>query len=198
MKYQYIFPTLIFSDIQKQMATEILPVAIEYLEKYGDQFMGYENHISTYRNIDATAKLNNDPRMYNFGKFISDEARKMLDYQNVDHREYSFRHHFLFNKVGKNSTHVLHSHPGSIISGCFYLQTYPDSPPIVFKDPRDYYKYIYYNPIFGRNTPYSLLPEHSMNVVDGLLMMWPSWLEHEVPLSKSDGDRITIAFNLEK
>ncbi len=196
--YSYIFPTLIFSDIQKQMATEILPVAIEYLQNYGEQFMGYENHISTYRNVDATRKLNSDPRMYNFGKFITDEARKMLDYQNVDHSEYKFTHSYLVNQVGKNSSHLLHSHPGSIISGCFYLKTYPDSPPIVFKDPRDYYKYIYYRPVFGRNTPYSLLPEHSVNVEDGLIMMWPSWLEHEVPLSNSDGNRITIAFNLDK
>ncbi len=180
------------------MATEILPVAIEYLQNYGEQFMGYENHISTYRNVDATRKLNSDPRMYNFGKFITDEARKMLDYQNVDHSEYKFTHSYLVNRVGKNSTHLLHSHPGSVISGCFYLKTSIDSPPIVFKDPRDYYKYIYYRPIYGKNTPYSLLPEHSVNVEDGLIMMWPSWLEHEVPLSTSDGNRITIAFNLDK
>ncbi len=160
--------------------------------------MGYKSHISTYRNTEATEKLNTDARLNNFYNFISTEARKMLEYQNVDHSEYSFKPSFLVNQVGKDSTHLLHSHPGSIISGCFYLKTSADSPPLVFKDPRDYYKYIYYRPVFGRNTPYSLLPEHSVNIEDGLIMMWPSWLEHEVPLSSSDGNRITIAFNLDK
>jgi len=196
--YNYVFPTLLYSELRKDLVTEILPVAEEYLNQYGEQFMRYENHISTYRNVDATNKLNSDPRLYEFTRFIVSEARKMLDYQNVDHSEYSFRHSLLINKVGKDSTHLLHSHPGSIISGCFYLKTFSDSPPIIFKDPRDYYKYIYYRPIFNRNTPYSLLPEHVVNVEDGLLMMWPSWLEHEVPLSSSDQDRITIAFNLDK
>jgi uncharacterized protein (TIGR02466 family) len=196
--YNYIFPTLIFSDIQKQMATEILPVAIEYLSAHGEQFMGYENHISTYRNIEATNRLNSDIRLKPLYDFIRKEAIKMLEYQNVDCSDYTFRPSFLVNRVGKNSTHLQHSHPGSIVSGCFYLKTAPDSPPIVFKDPRDYYKYIYYRPIFGKETPYSLLPEHAVNVQDGLIMMWPSWLEHEVPLSNSDEDRITIAFNLDK
>ena len=180
------------------MATDLLPVAIEYLENYGEQFMGYENHISTYRNIEATKKLNLDPRMLEFGNFIVSEARKMLEYQNVDHSQYKLTTSYLINEVGKNSSHLQHSHPGSIISGCFYLKTSFDSPPLIFKDPRDYYKYIYYTPIFGRSTPYSLLPEHAVHVEDGMIMMWPSWLEHEVPLSTSDGNRITIAFNLDK
>jgi uncharacterized protein (TIGR02466 family) len=198
MSYQYIFPTCIFTDIQKDMATEVLPVAIEYLETYGEQFMGYKNHISTYRNIEATIKLNRDPRLLSLTNFIVNEAKKMLDFQNVDHSQYKLTYSMLVNKVGKDSTHLLHAHPGSIISGCFYLKTAPDSPPLIFKDPRDYYKYIYYQPIFGRNSVYSLLPEHVSPVQDGLIMMWPSWLEHEVPLSNSDEDRITIAFNLDK
>ena len=196
--YNHIFPTCIFSDIQTEMATELLPVAIEYLETYGEPLHHYKNHISTYRNQEATIKLNKDPRMFNFYRFIVSEARKFLDFQNVDHTEYRLTSSFLINRVGKESTHLLHSHPGSILSGCFYLKTAPDSSPLIFKDPRDYYKYIYYNPIFGRNTSYSLLPEHVVNVQDGLLMMWPSWLEHEVPLSNSNEDRITIAFNLDK
>ena len=198
MSYQYIFPTCLFTDNQKELADELLPVAIEYLDNYGEQFMGYKNHISTYRNLEVAPKLNSDPRLQKFINLIQTEARKFLDFQNVDHTPYKLWTSCLVNKVGKDSTHVLHSHPGSIISGCFYLKTAADSPPIIFRDPRDYYKYIYYEPVFGRNSVYSLLPEQVMPVYDGLLMFWPSWLEHEVPLSNSDEDRITIAFNLEK
>ncbi len=198
MSYHYIFPTLICKEIQKDLASQLLPVAEEYLQNYGEQFMGYKNHVSTYRNVDATIKLNNDPRIKPLYDYIVKQARAMLEYQNVDHSEYRFTSSFLVNKVGKDSTHLLHSHPGSIISGCFYLKTSKDSPPLIFKDPRDYYKYIYYRPVFGNNTPYSLFPEHSVVVEDGLIMLWPSWLEHEVPLSVSDEDRITIAFNLDK
>jgi len=148
--------------------------------------------------FDTTIKLSQDSRLSSLTQFIVNEGRKFLHFQNVDSSEYRFNIMYLVNKIGKNSTHELHSHPGSILSGCFYLKTLPDSPPLIFKDPRDYYKYIPYNQIFGNNTPYTLLPEFVVNPHDGLIMIWPSWLEHEVPLSSSDGDRITIAFNLDK
>lgn len=196
--YNYLFPTCIFSDIQKDLATELLPVANQYLSEYGEPLHHYKNHISTYRNNAATIKLNTDPRMDKFYNYISSEARKLLEFQNIDSSEFRFTPSYLINKVGKDSTHLQHSHPGSIISGCFYLKTSSDSPPLVFKDPRDYYKYINYKQMFGRTGAYTLLPEHAIGVVDGLIMLWPSWLEHEVPLSSSDGERITIAFNLDR
>lgn len=196
--YNYLFPTCIFSDTQKDLATELLPVANQYLSEYGEPLHHYKNHISTYRNTDATILLNKDPRMMKFYNFIASEARKLLEFQNIDSSEFRFTPSYLINRVGKDATHLQHSHPGSIISGCFYLKTASDSPPLIFKDPRDYYKYINYKQIFGRSSSYTLLPEHSVSVTDGLIMMWPSWLEHEVPLSSSDNDRITIAFNLDR
>jgi len=196
--YNYLFPTCVFSDTQKELATEILPVANEYLQNHGKQFRNYSNHISTYGDVPTTKKLIEDPRLFPLTNLIVNEGRKFLEFQNIDSSEYRFNIMYLVNKIGKNSTHECHSHPGSILSGCFYLKTLPDSPPLIFKDPRDYYKYIPYNQIFGRTTPYTLLPEHAVTVHDGMLLIWPSWLEHEVPLSSSDGDRITIAFNLEK
>ena len=196
--YNYLFPTCIFSDTQKELATEMLPVANEYLQNHGKQFRNYANHISTYGDVDITNKLNRDPRLSSLTNFIVTEGRKLLEFQNVDSSEYRFTVSYLINKIGKDATHQCHSHPGSILSGCFYLKTVVDSPPLIFKDPREYYKYIYYKQVFGRNSAYTLLPEHAVTVHDGLIMIWPSWLEHEVPLSSSDCDRITIAFNLDR
>jgi uncharacterized protein (TIGR02466 family) len=93
--------------------------------------------------------------------------------------------------------HPPHSHPESILSGCFYLKVPENSSPIIFNDPRSYRKYIQYPPVFGLDrSRYSLLPEYVVNPSEGLLLVWPSWLEHQVPPSSINEERIVVAFNM--
>ena len=35
-----------------------------------------------------------------------------------------------------------------------------------------------------------------MPVAEGDLVMFPGWLDHEVPINQSDADRVSIAFNV--
>jgi hypothetical protein len=199
MAYTHIFPTCVFSDIQLELADKILPIANEYLEKHGTVLTKFKNHISTYKNKDVGAMIMNDPRMKILGDYIRGISYQYLNDNNVDANRYNdlgSNIFYLFNKIGKDSTHNLHAHPSSLLSGCFYLDACDDSPPLIFKDPRPYYDYVYYEPIFNRTTPYTLLPEFVVPVKKGMILLWPSWLAHEVPLSNSDGNRITVAFNV--
>ena len=103
---------------------------------------------------------------------------------------------FLINKVNKGGLHIKHAHPASIISGCFYLKCSENSSPLIFSDPRDYYKYITYKQEPSADRHSCLYPDFFVPVKQGLILLWPSWLEHEVPYSTDDNERISIAFNL--
>jgi uncharacterized protein (TIGR02466 family) len=203
MQYLNLFPTSVFTDYQPDIVSDYLPVANEYLEKYGKKFDQREhsniNHISTYNMQESVDALSNDKRMDKLTAYLVETAKNFLNYQNVDGSSYELEPFYLFNKIGKYSGHGQHAHPESIISGCIYLQAYDDSSPLIFKDPRPIDKYYYYKPIYNRLAEtYKLFPEYSVPVYTGLVLMWNSWLEHEIPICYSDKERITVAFNLSR
>lgn len=84
----------------------------------------------------------------------------------------------------------IHNHPGAVWSGCYYVSTgEPDPDPvhgcngcIEFQDPRP-------GNIHGGKE--AVQPEA------GLMLMFPSWINHYVNPFKGKGERISIAFNLD-
>ena len=95
------------------------------------------------------------------------------------------------NKSGFNRPH---RHPESTVSGVYYVSVPKDSGNIVFNHPAVVQSYhINSNTLKESNSinssTWHITPEA------GLLIMFPSWLEHYVEPSNSDEDRISIAFN---
>lgn len=107
---------------------------------------------------------------------------------------YSHKNDFIItqswvNKSSKGRDHHSHIHPNSIISGVFYFKI-SNLPPIEFKNP---YKspFAYDVDSFNNfNSATYLLPLN-----DGELVIFPSHLEHSVPVNKNDDDRISLSFN---
>jgi len=198
MQYTKLFPTLIAHDINLEFCDSLLPVAKEYLEKYGKPHRG-SNHITTYYDKDCTLTILEDKRMHKFFDYAISQSREYLNMMNVDSSSYRFNYPYsFFAKVGKDALHETHTHPNSIISGVFYLTCSDDVAPIIFTDPRLYYKYIHYEQIFGRTDGYYLNPEFVVKPKPGMLLLFPSWLDHEVPKQTCDDERITLVFNLDK
>tara|TARA_B100001248_G_scaffold258998_1_gene244260 strand:+ start:571 stop:1191 length:621 start_codon:yes stop_codon:yes gene_type:complete len=90
----------------------------------------------------------------------------------------------------KNSTHNVHMHANCSWCGIFYLQTdqINNGGSTVFNSP---IKTNYYD--FGSfhlsETDVSIIPE------DGLLVFFPSYLQHYQDLYRGDKDRIVVGFN---
>jgi uncharacterized protein (TIGR02466 family) len=84
----------------------------------------------------------------------------------------------------KRSYNAHHIHEG-ILSGVFYLQVPEDSGRLILCNPA---VRSHSHPI--RNKDYPIQPERLA------LIMFPSWLEHYVEPSNSDGERISISFNI--
>jgi uncharacterized protein (TIGR02466 family) len=91
---------------------------------------------------------------------------------------------------------LLHCHPGSFLSGTYYVTTPRDmnGGEIVFRDPRGPAVAMYETPGIdlpwvGSGTGVPFTP------VEGQLLLFPSWLEHRVDEFDGTGARISIAFN---
>lgn len=89
--------------------------------------------------------------------------------------------------------HSGHIHPHSVISGTYYLQVPEDSPAIKFEDPR-------LNMMMNAPRKKEEAQTENRNFVsfpatDGELILFESFLRHEVPANLSEDDRISISFN---
>ena len=90
------------------------------------------------------------------------------------------------NLLKSGGQHSGHIHPHSIISGTYYVEAPPGSGAIRFEDPR--------LPLMMA----APLREETFVTVEprpGLLLLWESWLRHEVLAGKGKGERLSISFN---
>lgn len=90
---------------------------------------------------------------------------------------------------------LLHHHGDSFLSGVYYIYVPPEAGKLWFRHPSVAKTVIDWVPYLDS------LNEHNCNswYVEpkaGDLVLFPSWLEHEVDQNKSDEERISIAFNL--
>jgi uncharacterized protein (TIGR02466 family) len=97
------------------------------------------------------------------------------------------------NVMKSGAVHTAHIHPKSVISGTYYVAVPPGAGALKLEDPRlglmmaapsrkarsvrDNQTFVYLEPKAGT------------------LLLWESWLRHEVPLNNARGERISISFN---
>jgi uncharacterized protein (TIGR02466 family) len=89
--------------------------------------------------------------------------------------------------------HSGHVHPQSIISGTYYVEVPGGSGAIRFEDPR--LPLMMAAPTRREDAPEQLQPFVSVEPRPGLLLLWESWLRHEVLPGNGRGERLSISFN---
>jgi uncharacterized protein (TIGR02466 family) len=97
------------------------------------------------------------------------------------------------NIMPEGAAHGLHLHPLAFISGTYYVRTPPGSPGLKFEDPRlDRF-------MAAPPREPAARPANQSHVVyparAGGLILFESWLRHEVAPTPAAGDRISISFN---
>ena len=97
------------------------------------------------------------------------------------------------NILPEGGMHSSHLHPGSVISGTFYVKVPKNSSGIKFEDPR--LNMMMNSPIRKKNAPLNLKQFVDIKPENGDLILWESWLRHEVPFNFSSDERISISFN---
>ena len=89
--------------------------------------------------------------------------------------------------------HSPHIHPHSILSGTCYVEVPAGSGEIRFEDPR--LPMMMAAPVRRDDAPDELRPFASIAPRSGLLLIWESWLRHEVLPGTAKADRLSISFN---
>jgi uncharacterized protein (TIGR02466 family) len=97
------------------------------------------------------------------------------------------------NVMPRGVVHGLHLHPLSTISGTYYVRTPSGSPGIKFEDPR-LDRMMAAPPRRAKrgrdHGPWVVLPASA-----GRVVLFESWLRHEVPLNPARSERISVSFN---
>ena len=96
----------------------------------------------------------------------------------------------LLNSGGHHSGHI---HPHSIISGTFYVEVPANSGAIRFEDPR--LPLMMSAPARRKDAADDLQQFATVEPRPGLLLLWESWLRHEVLPGTGRGERLSISFN---
>ena len=98
------------------------------------------------------------------------------------------------NVLSEGGSHSSHIHTNAVLSGTYYVKSPEGAGPIVFEDPR--HALMMAAPPRKSSAPRPLRTYVSQQPSPGLLVLWESWLRHEVPLNRAEGERISVSFNL--
>lgn len=97
------------------------------------------------------------------------------------------------NVMKPGATHSGHIHPHSIISGTFYVAVPPGSGSTRFEDPR--LPLMMAAPIRLDDAAEPLRSFVHVEPQPGTVLLWESWLRHEVMPHQGKNERISVSFN---
>jgi len=97
------------------------------------------------------------------------------------------------NILPQGGTHSSHIHPHSVISGTTYVAVPPGAGALKLEDPR--LAMMMAAPARTKDAPENLRTFIYATPKPGDILLWESWLRHEVPMNQSEEDRISISFN---
>jgi len=143
-----------------------------------------------YAGYTSYASLNDlpkrDPAFAELAKLLTRHATKFADECAFDLARKPKLDSLWANLLKSGGQHSGHIHPHSIISGTFYVEVQKGSGDIRFEDPR--------LPLM-MSAPPRADTFITVQPRPGLLLMWESWLRHEVLSGTGKGERLSISFN---
>ncbi len=97
------------------------------------------------------------------------------------------------NLLKPGAAHTAHIHPGSAISGTIYIEVPPGASAIRFEDPR--LGLMMAAPPVKPVAPAARQRFVSVAPKAGDVLLWESWLRHEVPRNAARAPRLSVSFN---
>jgi len=97
------------------------------------------------------------------------------------------------NILPEGGSHGSHIHPHSVISGTTYVAMPEGTSALKLEDPRSARMMV--APPRRKATREDMRTFVYVKPQVGDVLMWESWLRHEVPMNQSEDDRISVSFN---
>ena len=121
------------------------------------------------------------------------ENANFISFNNYKIKNKLYLDNFWFNINRYKDFNLEHDHPGSILSGVYYVKTPKNSGNLIFKNNNNRHLYLPDDCLIEYNTlnssSYFLPPQ------ENCLHIFPSWLVHYVEPNLSNEERISFSFN---
>jgi uncharacterized protein (TIGR02466 family) len=151
-----------------------------------------------YPGYTSYASLNDLPqRMTPFATLARRLARHAADFSALCGHDLAGRRLRLdslwVNVMPKGGIHTGHIHPHAVISGTYYVQVPDGAAALKLEDPR--LAMMMAQPARLAQAPRELQPFVFLAPAEGEVILWESWLRHEVVMNRARDRRISISFN---
>jgi uncharacterized protein (TIGR02466 family) len=150
-----------------------------------------------YSGYTSYASLNDlpkrDPAFADLAKLLTRHAVRFAEESAFDLARKPKLDSLWVNLLKSGGHHSGHIHPHSIVSGTLYVEVPAGSGAIRFEDPR--LPLMMSAPPRAKDAPEELQRFVTVEPRPGLLLMWESWLRHEVLPGTGRGERLSISFN---
>ena len=97
------------------------------------------------------------------------------------------------NMLDPGGFHAGHIHPHSVISGTYYVRVPDGASSLKFEDPR--HPMMMAAPMRRADAPEAVQPFFYLAPEEGALLLWESWLRHEVVRNGAKRARLSVSFN---
>ncbi len=102
---------------------------------------------------------------------------------------------FWINILPEGGMHASHIHPHSVISGTTYVSMPAGTSALKLEDPR--LPMMMAAPLRSKKAGQELQSFVYVKPAVGEVLLWESWLRHEVPMNMAEDERISVSFNYE-
>lgn len=200
MKIHRLFPSLIYQDrilpAQSELNHQLKKECYKFreIDKAGQKWCK-ENYPGGYTSYGSLANLHEiSPYFDELRQKIDKGVGRYIKALDMDIKPKDLQMCSLWiNIMPPGVTHTMHIHPLSVISGTYYLQFPENARGLKFEDPR----MIGYMATVPRKK--KARPENQwfieMKPKVGEIILFESWIRHEVPPNPAKSERMSISFN---
>lgn len=188
---EFATPVGMFYTDDKELTTDIFSKIIDISEDKNEEVFHYANQSKTTPD-DLNVRSDFTSLVSFIEKNVKNFSEEVLGIKKID----ITLHSMWSNIHNSGSKHHHHQHPNSFLSGVYYpyIPDCEDPGNIVFLDPRQAK-----NMVHADFVKSSCISNRNIWVTPktGLLLLFPSWLEHGTDLfvSSKDEKRVAISFN---
>jgi uncharacterized protein (TIGR02466 family) len=197
MTVQRLFPTLVYRGRLKQAGwrafnNRLLQECQQLrLDDVGGQRWSAKNYPGGYTSYNSVNRVHEvSPTFAELQRRLQRHVRSFTSSLEFDleQRELTMTDCWV-NIMPRQVVHTLHLHPLSTISGTYYVKTPKGCAGLKFEDPR-LDRFMAAPPRTGDSRPWVVIPAE-----EGSLVLFESWLRHEVAPNPVAAERISISFN---
>ena len=199
MTVQRLFPTLVYRGRLKQTGwrafnNRLLQESLQLrVDDVGGQVWSEKNYPGGYTSYNSVHRMHEvSPTFAELQRLLLRHVRSFAATLEFDlaERELTMTDCWV-NIMPRHVVHGLHLHPLSTLSGTYYVQTPRGCAGIKFEDPRlDRFMAAPPRKANARNRPWVMLPAEA-----GYVVLFESWLRHEVAPNPLTTERVSISFN---